>query len=66
MLGCIKIHIYNHVKLIALACHHMVLASQQPTKCHTKKYLEFENNAVGRTTFAGQLTYWLGIPYMYN
>ena len=57
---------YIHVKLIALACHHMVLAGQWLTKCHTKKCLEFENNVVGRTTFVGQPTCWLGIPCMYN
>ena len=38
------------------AQHHMVLAGQQPTKCHTKKCLEFENNVVSHMTFAGQPT----------
>ena len=29
-------------------------------KSHTKKCLEFENNAVGHTTFSGWLTCWPG------
>ena len=52
------------MKLLALACHHMVLAGQH--KCHMKKCLEFENNVVGHMTFVGWLTCWLGIPYMYD
>ena len=58
--------ICNHIKLFTLAHHHMVLAGQWLTKCHMKKCLEFENNTISHTTFAGQLTCQLGIPYMYD
>ena len=58
--------ISNHIKLFTLAHCHMVLAGQWLTKCHTKKFLEFENNAIGCMTFVGQLTCWPGIPYMYD
>ena len=39
MLECIKIYIYIHIKLIALAHHHMVLAGQQPTQMLYEKEL---------------------------
>ena len=54
------------MKLFALACHHMVLASQWLTKCRMKKCLEFENNAIGCMTFAGWPSCQPGIPYMYD
>ena len=57
---------YLSVKLLALVCSHMVSASQWLTKSHTKKCSEFENNAVSHMTIVGQLTCWLGTPYMYN
>ena len=61
-----NIYIYIHVKLLALAHPHMVLASKWLTKSHTKKCLEFENNAVSHLTFADWPTCHPGIPYTYN
>ena len=58
--------IYNHMKLLTLAHHHVVSAGQWLTKCHMKKCLEFENNAISHTTFVGWPTCWLGIPYIYS
>ena len=54
------------MKLIALACHHMVLVSQWLTQMSYEKCLEFENNAISCMTFAGWPTCRLGIPYMYD
>ena len=34
------------------------------TKCHTKRCLEFKNNAIGHTTFTGWLACQLGPLYM--
>ena len=54
------------MKLLALACHHVVSASQWPTQMSYEKVLEFENNAIGCTTFVGQPTCQPDIPYMHN
>ena len=47
-------------------CHPIILASQWPTKCRMKRHLEFENNAVGHTTFCGRLTCQPVLHYMYD
>ena len=39
MLECNDIYIYNHMKLLTLAHHHMVLAGQCPTKLAYEKVL---------------------------
>ena len=44
----------------------MVSAIGWLTKCHTKRWSEFENNAIGPLTFVGWPACWLGLLYMYH
>ena len=53
------------MKLLPLATTMWCWLANGQHKCHMKKCSEFENNAISHMTFVGQLTCWLGIPYMY-